>query len=68
MVGLSVSSRITGRKKFVENKEMVQAREALSTLGLLREIKPPRFISLKSFLSGEIKNIRIGKTWFFETL
>lgn len=50
VVGLSVSSRITGRKGFVGNKKKIQEKGIVLILGLLGEIKLQRSKSLKSFL------------------
>ena len=63
-----MSSRLIGRKEFVENKEMVQEGSVLFTLALLGEIKSQRSNSLKSFLLEETSNIKTEKTQFFETL
>ena len=63
-----MSSRLIGRKEFVENKEMVQEGSVLFMLALLGEIKSQRSNSLKSFLLEETSNIKTEKTQFFETL
>ena len=68
LVEFSVSSRLIGRKEFVENKEMVQEGSVLFMLALLGEIKSQRSNSLKSFLLEETSNIKTEKTQFFETL